>query len=221
MPQGAFIVVGAGALTTLALVCGGAIECNRNMSFPGAYACNVINISVFAAVARSHDGAVQAVCTVGKVGTVVLTPGTASLVTGAASTSALLSAHVTAAAAAASCAALRAAPVPAATPTKSASATPTQAVSPTRPPIVAVVVLHGMGARRLVLRYLPSIHELLSWLFLIETVIARAMGFHDASHEAAKAPRCMRLATATPTMLAQQGTGGAGRGVLKQREERE
>jgi len=89
MPQGAFFVVGAGAVTTLALVCGGAIESNRNMSIPGASACNVINISVFAAVVPSRDGAVQAVCTVGTVGTVVLTPGTASLVTGAASTAAL------------------------------------------------------------------------------------------------------------------------------------
>jgi len=46
------------------------------------------------------------------------------------------------------------------------------------------------------------------------------MGFHDASHEAAKASKCVRLATATPTMVAQQGKGGAGRGGLKKREER-
>jgi len=51
------------------------------MFIPGASACSFINISVFAAVARRRDGAVQAVYTVGTVGTVVLTHGTASLVT--------------------------------------------------------------------------------------------------------------------------------------------
>jgi len=47
------------------------------------------------------------------------------------------------------------------------------------------------------------------------------MSFHDASHKAATASRCVRLATATPTMIAQQGTGEAGRGGLKKREEQE
>ena len=153
------------------------------------------------------------------IGAVVLVHSSASPATRVASTAALLPAPVPADAAAAACASARVAPGSYATPTRAASSTPTKAVSVPLPPILAIVVRHGICALNLVLREIPSIHNLLSGLVLIKIGPSRAMSVHDASYEAAKASRCVRLSPATPTRVSQQSTRSARRGRLQKREE--